>query len=81
MSNAQGAGEPKKPWWQLTKTARQSFLLAAVWLVVGIANLVAIVSEPSDVNWSHWLLLAIGGLNGTAYLVNEIALRGRAQRA
>lgn len=64
-----------RPWWQMTKTARQGFMFGTVWAVLGIGNLLEVLTGRSSA-W-HWVIpigtLALAG----AYLVSAVALRRR----
>lgn len=63
----------KKPWWQTAKTARQGFMMAALFGLLGLAALLA-----SSFVWAHlwvgavvWLPLAV------IHLISAVALRRR----
>jgi hypothetical protein len=77
MSMAEG-----KPWWQMTKTPRQGFILSAVYLVIGLGEMVSGLI-PSVRVWN----LVIGGsfvalgvvlLAGTVVLYRRVRSDGAA---
>lgn len=37
-----------KPWWRLTKTPRQGFLLGAIWTLLGLGQLLSGLSRSGD---------------------------------
>ncbi len=62
------AGEP---WWQLTKTPRQGFLMGAMWTLLGLAQmLLSLAGRPHHRNTvaigALWLMLAVGYLSSAA---------------
>jgi hypothetical protein len=48
---------PKPPKWRMTRTLRQGYLLGAVWLIIGVPQLVAFSGGGSV---SRWLGLGVG---------------------
>lgn len=68
---------PKPPKWRMTRTLRQGYLLAAVWLIIGLPQLVTFWASGS---FSRWLRLGVGvfaTILGAGYLVTTLALRRR----
>jgi hypothetical protein len=56
----------KSPWWQVTKTPRQGYVLGAVWLVV---LLVAVGIGLADGQWPWYqvVLACVAALSTVAY--------------
>jgi hypothetical protein len=64
----------KRPWWQLTKTARLSFIQSALYLISGLLLLAGAVLSGR----AHIVLLLVGGfflLAGAFYLVAAVIHR------
>jgi hypothetical protein len=64
-----------RPWWQTTRTVRQGYWMAGIFLLVGAGQL---VTFPDGGAASKWLQLGTGVLGillGTGYLMTAIALR------
>jgi hypothetical protein len=61
-----------KPWWQVTKTPRQGFLLGGMWTLLGLGQLLFGLSGGghvvSLVIGALWLVLAVGYLASAAAL-------------
>jgi hypothetical protein len=60
-----------RPWWQVTKTARQGFVMGAFWVVLGSVGL--LVAHTPGLLAVSAVWLAVGG----GYLVTAVALRRR----
>jgi hypothetical protein len=65
--------KPKKPWWQAAKTARQGFMMASLYAVLGLAALVAAVAGRAHT----WVFAVVWLTFAGVYLVNAVALRRR----
>ncbi|SCL13908.1 hypothetical protein GA0070616_0272 [Micromonospora nigra] len=62
----------RKPWWQLTHTPRQGYILGGFWLSMAIFQALIVIGKPMD--WR--VALAAGfGLLGVGYLVSAVRLR------
>jgi hypothetical protein len=71
---------PKPPKWRMTRTLRQGYLLAAVWLIIGVPQLAAFWGGGSV---GRWLSLGVGlwaTILGVGYLLTTLALRCRQRR-
>jgi uncharacterized membrane protein HdeD (DUF308 family) len=67
------------PWWKLTKTARQGFMLGAVYVLVGLVQTGEVLMASA-----HPLFLFLGPLFlalGIAYLASAFAWRRRERSA
>ena len=60
-----------KPWWQITRTARQGFVMGTLWIVLGLVGLLVAHTPGFLAVSATWL--ALGG----GYLVAAVALRRR----
>ena len=65
----------KRPWWQLTKTARHGFILGGMYLVLAALALVCILVWPSAI--SIRILAPLWLILGGCYLTSAMAMRRR----
>jgi hypothetical protein len=64
-----------RPWWRTTRTVRQGYWIAGLFLIVGVTNLAAF---PGGGPVSKWVQLGVGVwglLLATLYLTTAVALR------
>ena len=67
----------KRPWWQVTNTARQSFLFAALWAVLAVVQWALVFDKGDAASWLNygiaigWTALAV------AYLGSGVLMRSR----
>jgi hypothetical protein len=71
---------PKPPKWRLTRTPRQGYLLAAVWLIIGVTQLAAFWGGGSVSRWLMFGVGLFGTILGAGYLLTTLAVRRREQR-
>ena len=78
------------PWWKATKTAREGFVIGAIWVFLGVGELVLfLVGEVNGYVAHEWLLLRVGYLLfglvwlllGIVYLASAFTLRRRERSA
>ena len=72
VSDVRGTG---RPWWRTTRTVRQGYWIAGLFLTVGVANL---ATFPGGGSISKWVQLGVGIwgiLVATLYLTTAVALR------
>jgi impB/mucB/samB family len=74
VSDVRGASSGR-PWWRTTRTVRQGYWLAGVFLIVGVTNLVAFPGGGSVSKWVQLGLGVLGLLMATLYLTTAVALR------
>ncbi|MGC5290618.1 hypothetical protein [Micromonospora sp. DT231] len=67
----------KNPWWQTSKTPKQSFIRAGVWLSLAVGWMLVAVGDPTP---PHWIFAALWAVVGVGYLVSAVLLPRR-QRA
>lgn len=67
------------PWWKMTRTARQGFILGAFILVLGVFELVLLAAgHPGHtLYWLHWVVTVLFLVLGIACLASAVALRRR----
>jgi hypothetical protein len=68
-----GQKRRKRPWWQLTKTARQGFIAGPCWLAFGLAFLLA----GAAAGYGGWPVGFFYLAGGACYLASAVALRRR----
>lgn len=59
---------PRKPWWGITRTRRQSLVLGILWLVVGASQLSTLLVDERT-TWWRWALLALLVTMAVYYLI------------
>ncbi|WP_432542913.1 hypothetical protein [Kineococcus sp. SYSU DK002] len=51
-------GQPRKPWWSVTRTRGQSLLLGLLWVIVGVLQLTSLVADERG-GWWRWALTTL----------------------
>lgn len=68
--------EPRRPWWQATRTPRAGFVLGGFWLVFA---LVRWWTRSPDESLALVLSVVVSVLLGAAYVASSVALLRRAR--
>ena len=69
---------PRKPWWSITRTRRQSLVLGILWLAVGALQVSTLLAEERA-TWWRWALMALLFALAVCYL-SAWWVRGRRER-
>lgn len=68
--------EPRRPWWQTTRTPRAGFLIGGFWVAFGIVRWLTRGPDES----LALVLSVVFVLLGAAYVASSVALVRRARR-
>jgi hypothetical protein len=68
-------------WWQTTRTVRQGYLLAGLFLLIGAAELAASAGSGGAVSWAQLAVGLLASLTGVAYFTTALALRRHQRRS
>jgi hypothetical protein len=66
-----------RPWWQVTRTARQAYALGSLYLLLGIGQLALLPGDGLIGNWSHLATCLCLVLLAVATLTSGVMLRRR----
>ncbi|MBX9246433.1 hypothetical protein ICW40_16695 [Actinotalea ferrariae] len=69
--------EPKPPWWQATRTARQGFVLSGFYAVIGLVQLYLALTDD-EVSGRSVFLASIWLFLAAVYVTSSIAAHRRA---
>lgn len=69
---------PRKPWWSITRTRRQSLVLGILWSLVGALQVSTLLADE-NATWWRWALMALLFALAACYL-SAWWVRGRRER-
>lgn len=72
-------GTAKRPWWQVTRTVRQAYVLAGISLVGGGAGLIGFIADGPAIKWLALALAVWFILQAVAFLASGIMLHRHRQ--